>query len=382
MTKQAPIFILHDYFCETIEKITGHDLPDEVKDKITIDLPPRHIKADFTFSVFETAKYLEQDYSDLAHKIKERLSMENKYIKDVDVFNGFLNIKLRPESFYHDSLKYILESNLVTNNKKRNEHSVLLVTDQPNLKSGQIILFVKNLYQSYFYDFATESLDKNISENFTRDFLENLTDNKRVSDLGNNVIVVPFLDGRNILLQKQNKTLTPILSQLAILDFYKRTHKPTMVIFSIDQPPSSINDFLQIVKHLKIFDEYTNLIVLPDADIDNIVNSYLIKRLTSICNKINKSLAEVEKSSSHMSQFTTEEEPILRLLSYAPEAFKRAVTIASPKPIISYIEFCQNYKELFYSYAKRLKIEHNESHIFLLRATYKILNDYLQLFKK
>ncbi len=380
-----PIFYLRDSFRKSLELAIGQKIPKEVAEIIAIDLTPAHVTGDFTFAIFEIAKILKVEYSNLALTVAENLRSYNKQIHRVEIVNGYINITVEPNKFYTDSLKYVLKEDILQEpSKSKKIKTVLLIanhigTDAPVNKLT--FRFMNRLYLLPSYIVKMASLNENLPLHETRSFLGKMIKVSKVKDFGNNVITIQISRDKYMLLQKQDKTPTILLNQLASLTAYIKDNNPTIIIFSLESTSQSIHEFLTIAYTLRIFKKGTRIEVVNDSDLETRINSYNFKTLKDLHTEIGKSLQDESNIGlEKLTQFKDTEMAIARLISYAPEVFRRSLTLASPRVIINYYESFKNpLSELYRSIENPTSTQKNPYKQLLLKAAYKILNTSLKL---
>lgn len=367
MQVQPPIFYLRNSFIKSLELAINQKMLVEIEDIITVDLSPPHIKADFTFPIFEIAKILKADYSQLASGVAKNLRNYKKYIHRVETVNGYINVTIK-KKFYIDSLRYILKANLLQEmSKSKKIKKVLLVSEE--IKTD---FLVNHLYTLPLYVVKTVSIDENPSHQQTRSFLRQITKIGKVKDFGNNVLAIN-LEDKYQLLQKQDKTPTTLLRQLISLENHIKKSNSTMIIFSLNIISQSIYEFLAIVHTLQIIKKGMREVIINNTDIENKIDSHL----NSLRN-LQKKISGISKNKSDFDseipiQLKDSEMKIARLISYAPEVFRQSLLQASPEIII-------NYSQLYRSIKFSVLSQKTNSSQLVLQAIYNIFNTTLNLF--
>ncbi|MEK7525520.1 MAG: arginine--tRNA ligase [Patescibacteria group bacterium] len=85
-----------------------YDLTGDTK-KINISLPPKHIHADLTVSVFDYSKTLRKSPALLARELADFINTsQKKYIESVSANNGYINILINKKEFYSQILSSVL----------------------------------------------------------------------------------------------------------------------------------------------------------------------------------------------------------------------------------------------------------------------------------
>ncbi|MBI2021622.1 hypothetical protein HYS93_01915 [Candidatus Daviesbacteria bacterium] len=385
-----PIFYLYDSFRKSLEQAIGKKIPKNLEEIISVDLTPTHVEGDFTFPIFEIAKVLKVDYSKLASDIVKNLKSYKRYIQEVKIVNGYINVTVKSKKFYTYSLRHVLNENLLREaNKSKKIKTVLLITEQVKTDTpvnGPVFQFINRLYALSPYTVKTASINKEAPIRKTRSFLFRVIKNRKIRNFGNDVIAIHQSEERYLLLQKQDKSPTQLLSQLTSLSTHLKENNPDIIIFSLNTPSQSIHEFLSVVDPLQIFREKKKprIVVINDSDIENKINSYHLKTLKNLQSAIGKILHSKQVFDPKTSiQLQDSELVVARLISYAPEIFRRALYQASPKVIINYNESCKNsVYELYRSLKGSTLSQKTFSTQLLLQAISKILDTSLSLLER
>lgn len=388
MQVQPPIFNLHNAFLKSLARAVGQKIPKEVAEIITIDLTPANIEGDFTFSIFGIARLLKINHSKLALDIAEGLKQYKKYVGGIKIVNGYINVHVKQKEFYSDSLRYVINENLLQEiSKGKKVKKVLLISEQ--IKTALLVTqpafqFVKNLYASHPYVVKAVSTGNNPSFEHTRSFLQKAIKSGKVKDFGNNVIALHLAEDKYQLLQKQDKTPTSLLHQLVSLDIHIKKNKPVVIIFLLDINSSRIYEFLSAAQRLRIIKEGTRVETINNSDIENRISSDDFKSIIKLHKEIRKILQDkLTIDSKKPLKIEDSEMIIARFISYAPEIFRRSLLKTSPKIIISYNEVLKNPVSQLYQYLKKTTSPQKSlSKQLLLQAIYKIIDTSLRLTEK
>lgn len=373
MQIQPPILILRNNLLKTLESSVGHKIPTKIADTIVLDLTPNNIRGDFTFPVFEIAKALKADYSRLALNTAENLKNYSKYACEVGTINGYINITILSEKFYTDTLRFILSQDLLQEAKKVNRvKPVLLVLEQSTtgLPIHQPVFdFISQLYISPTYLVKTTSLNSNVPHSQVRSFLRKVIGLAQVEDCGDNVITARTQQDKDVLLQRQNKTPTPLLCQLTDLNTIVRNTNPKIIIFSLNTSPQYIREFLEVAHNLQIFKKEVSIKIINNSDIENESSSNHFNSIKNLYDAIEKNI--LNKSNTYLRKpivLKNTDIVLAKIISYAPEALRQSLIQTSPDAIIRYCQSLRNFAST-----------HKTSNQILLQAIYKIFGASLRL---
>ena len=101
-------YVIHKIRQEIMSLGNSCGLNIEDSQKIRISLPPAHIEADLTLSVFEYSKSRGKSPAIIAEEFSEYLNNnESKYIKSAVPVNGYINLNLNQETIYEDILNSV-----------------------------------------------------------------------------------------------------------------------------------------------------------------------------------------------------------------------------------------------------------------------------------
>lgn len=383
----SPIIDLRDSFRKSLTLTIGKKIPKEIEDIITIDLTPAHVEGDFTFPVFEIAKVLKVDYLTLASNIAKNLKSYKKYIREVEIVKGYINFTVKPKTFYRDSLRYVLNGNLLgETSKSKKTRTVLLLSGQAKINdliNRPVLQFINRLYALPPYIVKTASINEHTPPHKIRSLLCKAIKLGVVKDFGNNVFAIHLSQEKYALLQRQDKTPTPLMNQLTSLDTYVKKNNPAIIIFSLNIAPQQIGELLAIAHMLQTFKEGGRIVVMNDSDIEMKINSHHFNTFKNFQAEIGRTLQDRPKIDSKTSiQFKDTEMAVARLVSYAPEIFRRLLFQTSPKIIINYNEGLESCVYELYQYIGSKSSQKMVTKQLLLHAMHKILDTSLSLIEK
>lgn len=383
-----PIFYLRNIFRKALELTLGKKIPPELEEIITIDQIPSHIEGDFTFPIFEIAKALKVNYAKLSLDITKNLEADEKYIRKVEAISGYINITIKPEEFYMDSLRYILNDNLLKESLDKKVKNVLLIREQIYTEAptnSVVCQFISRLYSVFPYKLKTVCLSGDTPPHKIQSFIGKVKKAGKVEDFGNNVLAISLSKDKYQLLQRQDKTSTTILKQLTLLDIYVKENNPDIIIFSWNHNFQRIDEFLAIVQRLQIFKGSTAIVIINEMEVGKIMNSQSVKVLKDLQTRISKTTSDkLAVDLENLGQLADDTEmKVARLISYFPEMFRQLLWHASPKVLLNYNESCKKHvNELYLSTRGSVPDQAKLSKILLLKASYKVFDASLNLFEK
>lgn len=381
-----PILYLRDKFQKSLETTIGEKISPEIEEVITIEPTPLHIEGDFTFPIFEVARLLKADYSKISLDIAKNLESDQKYIRGIKVIRGYINVTINPEEFYTDSLRYILNDNLLQEpSAGKSLKNVLLICEQTNAEiqtDQSVCQFISRLYSVFPYKLKTVCLSGDVSFPKIQSFLNKVQKAGKVKDFGNNVLAIPMSQNKFQLLQKQDESPTPLLKQLTLFDIYIKKNNPDIIVFSWTQ---RIDEFLAIAKMLQTLKNDASLTIIKETDLKKIMNSQNVKILKDLQQKIGDTAFDKPAAGSKtLVQFKDDTETrVAQLISYSPEIFRQLLLHASPKIVMDYSESCKKHvNDLYLSTTSSLPNQTQLSKKLLLQASYKIFDTSFSLFEK
>ncbi len=263
----------------TTKNITGN---------ITLNLPPPHIKADYSFPVFILAEFLKKDPIILANDIAAYLDQSTiSRVKKIFTVGPYINLELDKSLFYRDSIKYICElgDNFGVSyykNKNRDVYHfnyIYFNTDIKDFNNFRINLVGHSIGRLYelsgnkvtHSDFNLEK-DKVISmgQRVIKDVLKyNLAD----YILDTNAIITSSSSGDpQFILQKHNKLITNYVLYLALIkkQLSQEKEDSTLIFICSKSQMNLIESLIRNARQMGYVNRETNIktsfIVIEESD--------------------------------------------------------------------------------------------------------------------